>query len=151
MLTPAHAQSLGSIAGFDFMSLLPLVPIFAVFYFFLIRPQQKKAQQQKELLNSLRRGDRVLTAGGLIGVITKVISEQELQVEIADDVRVRVARAMVADVLSKTEPAADIPEKEEKETPGSRMPLKKFVVKNVAPKPVVKKPTKKKSVGTKKK
>lgn len=97
----------GSIAGFDFMSFLPLILIFAVFYFFLIRPQQKKAQQQKALLSALNRGDRVLTNGGLIGVITKVLNEQELQVEIAEGVRVRIARALVADVLSRTEPVAE--------------------------------------------
>lgn len=107
-ISPASAQAGGfNFGGFDLMSILPLVLIFAVFYLFLIRPQQKKAQQQKDLLSSLRRGDRVLTVGGLIGVITKVINDQELQVEIADDVRVRVARAMVADRLSIGEPQAE--------------------------------------------
>ncbi|MBY0293397.1 MAG: preprotein translocase subunit YajC [Alphaproteobacteria bacterium] len=106
LLPPAYAQST-SIAGFDFMSLLPLVLIFAVFYFFLIRPQQKKAQQQKELLAGLRRGDKVVTNGGLIGVISKVISDQEVQVEIAENVRVRVVRAMVSQILSKTEPVSE--------------------------------------------
>lgn len=108
LISPAYAQAANSVGGFDFMSLLPLLLIFVVFYFLLIRPQQKKAQQQKELLNSLRRGDRILLNGGLIGVIVKVINDQELQVEIAEGVRVRAARAMVADVLSKTEPAADV-------------------------------------------
>ena len=105
-ITPALAQS-ATIAGFDLMSLLPLVLIFAVFYFFLIRPQQKKAQQQKELLAGLRRGDKVVTNGGLIGVISKVISDQEVQVEIAEGVRVRVVRAMISQILSKTEPVSD--------------------------------------------
>jgi preprotein translocase subunit YajC len=105
-ITPALAQS-ATIAGFDFMSLLPLVLIFAVFYFFLIRPQQKKAQQQKELLAGLRRGDKVVTNGGLIGVISKVISDQEVQVEIAEGVRVRVVRAMISQILSKTEPVSE--------------------------------------------
>ncbi|HUX78702.1 MAG TPA: preprotein translocase subunit YajC [Alphaproteobacteria bacterium] len=105
----AHAQAAGGgFGGFDFMSLLPLVLIFGVFYLFLIRPQQKKAQQQKDLLSSLRRGDRIITNGGIIGIITKVINDQELQVEIADGVRVRVARAMVSNLLSKTEPASEI-------------------------------------------
>jgi len=106
IIPPAHAQASG-FGGFDFMSILPLVLIFAVFYFFLIRPQQKKAQQQKDLLSALRRGDRIVTNGGLIGVISKVVSDQELQVEIAEGVRVRVARAMVANLLSKTEPVSD--------------------------------------------
>lgn len=105
IISPAHAQA-ASIGGFDFMSLAPLVLIFVVFYFFLIRPQQKKAQEQKNLLSALRRGDRIVTTGGLIGVIHKVVNDQELQVEIADGVRVRVLRSMVATVLSGTEPVA---------------------------------------------
>jgi preprotein translocase subunit YajC len=110
MLEDAYAQSVGSIAGFDFMSILPLVLIFVVFYFFLIRPQQKKAQQQRTMLLSLRRGDRIITSGGLIGIITKVVNDQEVQVEIAENVRVRVARSMISDLLSKTEPAPEAPE-----------------------------------------
>ncbi len=122
LIPPANAQAaISNALGFDFMSLLPLLLIFVVFYFFLIRPQQKKAQQQRELLSSLRRGDRVLTNGGLIGIITKVINDQELQVEIAEGVKVRVARAMVADLLSKTEPVPEVVEEtiipKEKKTP----------------------------------
>jgi len=111
LIANAHAQAAGGgIGGFDFMSLLPLILIFGVFYLFLIRPQQKKAQQQRDLLSALRRGDRIITNGGIIGIITKVINDQELQVEIADGVRVRVARAMVANLLSKTEPAPETDE-----------------------------------------
>lgn len=135
IISPAQAQSAGTgTGGFDFTSLLPLVLIFAVFYFFLIRPQQKKAQQQRELLSALRRGDRILTNGGLIGVITKVVNDQELQVEIAEGVRVRVARAMVADLLSKTEPASEIYEESSEHK-----------------KPYVTKPAMKKPLGRKKK
>src|SRR5436190_7356640 len=108
IISPANAQAAtGGFGSFDFMSILPLVLIFAVFYFFLIRPQQKKAQEQKNLLSALRRGDRIVTNGGLIGVIHKVISDQELQVEIAEGVRVRVVRSMVASLLSKTEPVSE--------------------------------------------
>lgn len=113
-ISPAHAQAAGSAGGFDIMSMLPLILIFGVFYFFLIRPQQKKAQQQKALLAALRRGDRVLTSGGIIGVITKIIDDQEVQVEIAETVRVRVARATIADVLSKGEPVSESLSKETK-------------------------------------
>jgi preprotein translocase subunit YajC len=95
-----------------FGSLLPLVLIFVVFYFLLIRPQQKKAKAHREMLKVLRRGDRIVTSGGLIGKITRV-TENELTVEIADDVRVRVARGMISDVLAKTEPDDD--EEEENE------------------------------------
>lgn len=130
MPSPACAQSSFSLGGIDFMSLLPLVLIFAVFYFFLIRPQQKKAQQQREMLSHLRRGDRIVTSGGLIGVITKVVSDQELQIEISEDVRVRVARAMVAEVLSKTEPTSeDRMEKAEKAEPKKKGSVRSAVKK----------------------
>ena len=85
-----------------FESLLPLVLIFVVFYFLLIRPQQKKQKQHREMLEALRRGDRIVTAGGIVGTITKA-NETELTVEIADAVKVRVMRGMVSDVLAKTE------------------------------------------------
>jgi len=107
IFTPAYAQAMApNAAGFDYMSLLPIALIFVVFYFFLIRPQQKKAQQQRELLAALKRGDRIVTTGGLIGEISQVINDQELQVEIAEGVRVRIARAMVADLISKTGPVS---------------------------------------------
>lgn len=147
-ITPAHAQSLGSIVGFDVMSLMPLVLIFAVFYFLLIRPQQKKGQQQRDMLAALRRGDRIVTNGGIIGLITKVVSDQELEVEIAQNVRVRVARSMVADLLSKTQPVS---EKDDKEEEKNSIPHKKPVAKQpvakqpVAKKPAIKKPVRKKT------
>ncbi len=99
-------------SSFDFMSLLPLILIFVVFYFLLIRPQQKKVKKHQEMLDSLRRGDRVVTNGGLIGTIVKIASDREVQVEIAEDVKVRVVRAMISDVLAKTEPA-NLPSSEE--------------------------------------
>lgn len=139
LISPANAQAAGfSLGGFDVMSILPLVLIFVVFYLFLIRPQQKKAQQQRELLTSLTRGDRVLTVGGIIGVITKVINDQELQIEIADDVKVRVARAMVADRISKTEPVSD---SHEEKTP--RVEKKAKPTQSLKKSPSIKKNTKK--------
>ena len=93
------------------MALLPLVLIFVVFYFLLIRPQQKKMKAHKALIEALRRGDRVVTAGGLMGTVTKVTSDTELQVEIAEGVRVRVVRATIQDVLAKPEPADKAAEK----------------------------------------
>jgi len=106
----AFAQTAGGgIAGMfgGIEPLIPLILIFVVFYFLLIRPQQRKAKQHKEILAALRRGDRVVTAGGLIGTISKVINDKELQVEIAEGVRVRVVRGMITEVLARTEPAAD--------------------------------------------
>ncbi len=105
-ISPAFAQA-ADVAGQPSLvqSMLPLALIFVVFYFLLIRPQQKKMKQHKAMLGSLRRGDRVVTGGGIIGTLTKVINENELQVEIADGVRVRVERSQVAGVVAKTEPA----------------------------------------------
>lgn len=108
LISPAYAQTAGG-SGFDLVSLAPLLLIFVVFYFLLIRPQQQKMKAHRALLGNIRRNDRVLTGGGIIGVVTKVVSDGELIIEIAEGVRVRVARATVADVLSKTEPAAASP------------------------------------------
>lgn len=108
-VSQAFAQSAGGgdLFGGGMMQIAPLILIFVVFYFLLIRPQQKKAKAHRELLAALRRGDRVVTAGGLIGTIAKVLNDKELQVEIADGVRVRVLRGMVSDVLARPEPADD--------------------------------------------
>jgi preprotein translocase subunit YajC len=121
LIEPANAQAAqGSTGGFDPLSLLPLLLIVVVFYFFLIRPQQKKVQQQKAMLGALRRGDRVITSGGIIGIITKIINDQEVQVEIAEDVKVRVARSMIADVVSNTEPLPETQDdKQDKKAPVS--------------------------------
>ncbi len=97
-------------SGFDVMAFLPLVLIFGVFYFLLIRPQQKKMKAHQDMLASIRRGDKVVTNGGIIGTVVKLTNDRELQVEIADNVRVRVLRSMIAEVLAKTEPAnVDLP------------------------------------------
>ena len=102
-VSPAFAQAGGN-GGSGFEALLPLVLIFVVFYFLLIRPQQKKQKQHKEMLTAIRRGDRVVTGGGIVGTVTKVVDDKELAVEITDGVKVRVQRALVASVISKTEP-----------------------------------------------
>jgi preprotein translocase subunit YajC len=100
--TPAYAQVGGSVGGFDLMALAPLVLIFVVFYFLLIRPQQKRAKEHKELLTKIQRNDRVVTTGGLIGKVAKVHDERdELEVDIAEGVRVHVRRSIISDVSSK--------------------------------------------------
>jgi len=90
----------GAIAQF-----LPLLLIFGIMYFLLIRPQQKKIKEHKAMVDALRRGDQIVTQGGLIGKVAKVKDDGELEVEIAEGVKVRVVQATVAQVLNKTEPA----------------------------------------------
>ena len=86
---------------------VPLILIFAIMYFLLIRPQQKKVKEHQAMVGAVRRGDQVVTQGGLIGKVTKVKEDNELEVEIADGVKVRVVQSTLADVRSKSEPAND--------------------------------------------
>jgi preprotein translocase subunit YajC len=92
--------------GSFLLSLAPLILIFVVFYFLLIRPQQKKMKAHRALVASVRRGDRVVTQGGILGTVTKVLGENEVQVEIAEGVRVRVIKHTLSDVLSRTDARA---------------------------------------------
>jgi preprotein translocase subunit YajC len=108
-ISPAYAQDAGAGGLGGIEALLPLVLIFVVFYFLLIRPQQKKMKQHKEMLGAIRRGDKVVTGGGIIGAVTKVANDGELTVEIAEGVRVRVRQSLVSTVLSKTEPGKVAP------------------------------------------
>ena len=88
-----------------FGQFIPLILIFAIMYFLLIRPQQKKVKQHPAMVAALRRGDQVVTQGGLIGKVTKVKDDNEIEVELAEGVKVRVVQSTIATVLSKTEPA----------------------------------------------
>src|SRR5450759_3457463 len=114
-ITPAFAQgSLGSLfgggAGGDggmLMSLLPFVLIFVIMYFLILRPQQKRVKLHAAMVKNVRRGDTVVTNGGLIGKVTKVIDDDQLEIEIADDVRIRHMRSMISDVRAKGEPVKD--------------------------------------------
>jgi preprotein translocase subunit YajC len=108
-ITPAYAQAAGGAGdqGSFLTSMLPLVLIFVIFYFLLIRPQQKRAKEHKVMVENLRRGDQVVTAGGLLGKVTKVGDGDEVEVEIASGVKVKVIRSTISAVLSKTEPAND--------------------------------------------
>jgi preprotein translocase subunit YajC len=83
---------------------LPLVLIFVVFYFLLIRPQQKRAKEHKAMLAGLRRGDRVITGGGFIGTVAKVVGDDEALIDLAENTRVRVLRSTITSVLARTEP-----------------------------------------------
>ena len=105
-ITPAYAQSTGGGLEGSLISFVPLILIFVIFYFLLIRPQQKKQKEHREMLGAIKRGDNVVTTGGVVGKVTKVIEDpDELEVEIAPDVKVRVVRAFIQDVRSKGEPA----------------------------------------------
>ena len=86
---------------------LPLILIFAIMYFLLIRPQQQKVKQHKAMVEALRRGDQVVTQGGLIGKVSKVKDDNEVEVELSEGVKVRVVKSTIAQVLSKTEPAKE--------------------------------------------
>jgi len=86
-------------------SFIPIILIFVIMYFLLIRPQQKKIKEHKNMVDNLRRGDQVLTQGGILGKITKVKEGEEIEVELAKDVKVAVIRSTIVNVLSKTEPA----------------------------------------------
>src|SRR5215470_19305775 len=115
-ISQAWAQAGGGGGGGDFLvQLFPLVLIFIVFYFLLIRPQQFKMKAQREMLAGVKRGDRVVTGGGIIGLVTKVISDNELQVELADGVRVRVIKQTITDILTRGESVRGAKESEEDE------------------------------------
>ena len=86
-------------------SFIPIILIFVIMYFLLIRPQQKKIKEHKNMVDNLRRGDQVLTQGGILGNITQVKEGDEIEVELAKDVKVSVIRSTIVNVLSKTEPA----------------------------------------------
>lgn len=104
--SPAYAQAAGG-GGAAFAQFVPLILIFAIMYFLLIRPQQKKVKEHAAMVEALRRGDQVVTQGGIIGKVTKVMAEEthEIEVEIAKDVKIRVVKSTIAQVLNKTEPA----------------------------------------------
>jgi preprotein translocase subunit YajC len=105
-ISTAYAQGTGMFDQSTLVQFLPLVLIFVVFYFLLIRPQQRKAKDHKTMLDALRRGDRVVTGGGIIGTVARVDNPEEVTVDIADGVRVRVLRSTITSVLAKPDPGA---------------------------------------------
>ena len=101
-ISHAYAQADSSGGGSSFLiQIAPLILIFAVFYFLLIRPQQKKMKDHKAMVGSLIKGDKVVTAGGLMGTIYKIEDEKIATVEISDNVKVKVVRSTIAEVLRK--------------------------------------------------
>jgi preprotein translocase subunit YajC len=108
LISPAFAQAASPFGGDNMLvSLLPFILIFVIMYFLILRPQQKRQKQHQEMVKNVRRGDTVITSGGLVGKVTKVIDDDQIEVEVADDVRVRQMRSMVADVRAKGEPVKE--------------------------------------------
>ncbi len=113
-ITPAYAQSSGGGAGGILELLFPLILVGAIMYFLVLRPQRKQQKERQEMLNNVRRNDTVVTSGGIVGKVIKVVDESEVEVQIAPDVKVRIMRSMLADVRVKGEPT------KEKKKPATR-------------------------------
>ncbi|MGP9810831.1 preprotein translocase subunit YajC [Rhodopseudomonas sp. NSM] len=112
-VTPAFAQAAaaGGDANSMLMSLLPFALIFVIMYFLILRPQQRKVKEHAELVKNIRRGDTIITSGGLVGKVTKVVDDDQIEFEIADGIRARQMRQMITGVRTKGEPVKDVPEK----------------------------------------
>jgi preprotein translocase subunit YajC len=107
LISTAYAQGAGGLFDQSAMiQFLPLVLIFVVFYFLLIRPQQQKQKTHRSMLDALRRGDRVVTGGGIIGTVNRVTNAEEVEIDIAQGVRVRVLRSTITSILAKPDPGA---------------------------------------------
>jgi len=103
-ITPAYAQGAPAGGSDMLVSLLPFIAIFVIMYFLILRPQQKRVKTHNEMVKNLRRGDTVITNGGVIGKISKVIDDHEVEVEIAEGVKIRQVKQMVTEVRAKGEP-----------------------------------------------
>jgi preprotein translocase subunit YajC len=117
LISEAWAQAGGAGGGDFLVQLFPLILIFVVFYFLLIRPQQAKVKAQREMLSGVKRGDRVVTGGGIIGLVTKVISDNEIQVELAEGVRVRIIKQTITDIVARGESVRGAKDAEDDEKP----------------------------------
>jgi preprotein translocase subunit YajC len=106
-ITPAYAQGAPAGGSDMLVSLLPFIAIFVIMYFLILRPQQKRVKTHTEMVKNLRRGDTVITNGGVIGKISKVIDDHEVEVEIADGVKIRQVKQMVTEVRAKGEPVKE--------------------------------------------
>ena len=107
LITPAYAQGTGGGGLEVYSGLLPILLIFVIMYFLILRPQQKRVKQHQEMVKNLRRGDSVVTNGGTVGKVTKVVDDDQIEIEIAQGVRVRQLRSMVSEVRAKGEPVQD--------------------------------------------
>jgi preprotein translocase subunit YajC len=107
-ITPAYAQASATDSLFSPSSPIWMMAIiFVIMYVLMIRPQQKRVKQHQEMVKNLRRGDSVVTSGGTVGKVTKVVDDDQIEIEIAQGVRVRQMRSMVTEVRAKGEPVAE--------------------------------------------
>ena len=106
-ISPAYAQTPSSLGGDGMSFLVPMVLVFVILYFLILRPQQKRVKQHAEMVKNVRKGDTVITSGGLVGKVTKVVDDDQIEVELTEGVRVRQMRQMVTDVRAKGEPVKD--------------------------------------------
>ena len=105
LITPAFAQGAAAPGGDMILQFIPFVLIFVIMWFLIIRPQQRRVREHREMINNVRRGDTVVTSGGIVGKVTRVVEDAgELEVEIADGVKVKLVRGMIAEVRTKGEP-----------------------------------------------
>jgi preprotein translocase subunit YajC len=111
-ITPAYAQSIGGGSTSDLvMQMAPFGVILIIMYFLIMRPQQRKAKEHQDLIKNVRRGDTVITSGGLIGKISRTLDDNEIEIEIAPNVKVRQLRHMITDVRAKGEPVKETSER----------------------------------------
>jgi preprotein translocase subunit YajC len=122
LITPAFAQAAGAAGDTNsmLMSLLPFALIFVIMYFLILRPQQKKVKEHAEMVKNVRRGDTIITSGGLVGKVTKVIDDDTVEFEVADGIRARQMRQMITGVRAKGEPLNDNSEGKSKPTKQSK-------------------------------
>jgi len=106
-ITAAYAQTGAGADGGFLIQLVPFILIFIILYFLIIRPQQRRAKEHQAMIAAVRRGDIIVTSGGLIGRVAKVVDDHEVSVEIAADVKVRVSRSSIAEVRTKGEPVKE--------------------------------------------
>jgi len=105
--TPVYAQAVGGGATDLITSFFPIILLIIIFWFFIFRPQQKRAKAHQEMLSSVRRGDVIVTTGGLVGKVIKVREDSDLDVEVSQGVKVKIVRTMIADIRTKPEPVND--------------------------------------------
>jgi len=107
-ITPAYAQALGGGSTSDLiMQMAPFGAILIIMYFLILRPQQRRAKEHQDLIKNVRRGDTVVTTGGLVGKVSKTLDDNEVEIEIAPNVRVRQVRSLISEVRAKGEPVKD--------------------------------------------